>query len=144
MSKITLNDIQNPLYLHPSDGPNTGMELWKRSMEIALASKRKLGFVTGVIARDTEDKEKQEQWDTCNSLIIRWILNNASDSIKKSIMFVSSAREMWKQLEQMFSDVNGSRKYRINKELYELKQKGMSINEFYTTMKSMWEELAYM
>ncbi|KAL2941620.1 hypothetical protein RDABS01_029970 [Bienertia sinuspersici] len=80
MSKITLNDIQNPLYLHPSDGPSTiaieklqgaaDYRSWKRSMEIALASKRKLGFVTGLVVRDPEDKEKQDQWNTCNSMII--------------------------------------------------------------------------
>ncbi|KAL2943034.1 Retrovirus-related Pol polyprotein from transposon RE1 [Bienertia sinuspersici] len=154
MSKITLNDIQNPLYLHPSDGPSTisveklqgaaDYRAWKRSMEIALASKRKLGFVTGTIARDAEDKEKQEQWDTCNCMIIAWILFNVSDSIKKSIVYVDSARAIWKQLEQRYSVVNGSRKYRLNKEIYELKQKESSINEYYTTMKILWEELESM
>ncbi|KAL2927830.1 putative transport protein MmpL10 [Bienertia sinuspersici] len=108
MSKITLNDIQNPLYLHPSDGPSTisveklqgaaDYRAWKRSMEIVLASKRKLGFVTRTIKRDAEDKEKQDQWDTWNCMIISWILFNR------------------------FSVVNGSRKYRLNKEIYEYKQ----------------------
>ncbi|KAL2926847.1 Uncharacterized protein RDABS01_000253 [Bienertia sinuspersici] len=65
MSKITLNDIQNPLYLHPSGEPSTivveklqgasDYRAWKRSMEVALASKRKMGFVTGLIVRDPED-----------------------------------------------------------------------------------------
>ncbi|KAL2892570.1 Cytosolic phospholipase A2 gamma [Bienertia sinuspersici] len=130
MSKITLSDIQHPLYLHPSDGPTTVVveklkgsadyRAWKRSMEISLASKRKLGFVTGVIERDAEDREKQEQWDTCNDMIIAWILNN---------------------LEERFSIVNGSRKYKLNTQLYECKQSGMTINEYYTTMKIIWEEL---
>ncbi|KAL2934853.1 Retrovirus-related Pol polyprotein from transposon RE1, partial [Bienertia sinuspersici] len=154
MSKITLNDIQNPLYLHPSDRPSTivveklqgaaDYRAWKRSMEIALASKRKLGFVTGLIARDPEDKEKQEQWDTCNHMIIAWLLFNVSESIKRSVMFCDSARSIWKQLEQSFSVVNGSRKYRLNKELYEFKQKESSVSEYYTGIKILWEELESM
>lgn len=61
----------SPLYLHPSsDGTNSilvekleGIANYrplKRSMEIFLASKRKLGFVTGLIKMDESDKVKQD------------------------------------------------------------------------------------
>lgn len=80
-----LSDIQNPLYLHLSDGQNyvlveklTGpgnYREWRRSMEIILASKRKLGFVTRVLKREAEDVVKAEQWDTCNSMVIAWMFN---------------------------------------------------------------------
>lgn len=78
--KVSLSSIQHPLYLHPSDGPHTvsvekhtgvaNYRSWRRSMEIALASKRKLGFVTGTMKRDATEKEKQDQWDTFNSMLI--------------------------------------------------------------------------
>lgn len=44
-------------------------------MEIILASKRKLGFVTRVLKREAEDVVKAEQWDTCNSMVIAWMFN---------------------------------------------------------------------
>ncbi|KAL2925924.1 Pumilio-like protein 3 [Bienertia sinuspersici] len=113
-------------------------------MEISLASKRKLGFVIGMIERDVGDKEKQEQWDTYNNMLISWVLNNVCDSIKQSIMFISSARKIWVQLKQRFSVVNGSKKYEMNKQLYELKQNGVNINEYYTNMKIIWKELENM
>ncbi|KAL2897005.1 Carbamoyl-phosphate synthase large chain [Bienertia sinuspersici] len=56
-------------------------------------------------------------------------------------MFIPTTRKIWMQLEQRFSVVNGSRKYRLNKQLYELKQNGVNINEYYTTMKIIWEEV---
>ncbi|KAL2926753.1 Adipocyte plasma membrane-associated protein [Bienertia sinuspersici] len=65
----TTIDITNPLYLHPNEGPLlilenlkgiTNYRSWKRSVEIALAGKRKLGFVTGLVTRDPTDKKKQE------------------------------------------------------------------------------------
>ncbi|KAL2939885.1 ABC transporter C family member 7 [Bienertia sinuspersici] len=78
MTKNSVPDIQSPLYLHPSDGQNsiaieklTGSvnhREWRRSMEIALASKRKLGFVTGLTVKDSSDEQKADQWETCNSM----------------------------------------------------------------------------
>lgn len=147
-----LADIQNPLYLHPSDGPATvsGIEKlagssnyreWKRSMEIILTSKRKLGFVNGTLVRDPADEVKGEQWDTCNSMVSSWILTSVSENIKKSILFVTLAKDMWKQLETRFAQTSGSRKYRLNREVYELKQHGKSISEYFTAMSSLWEEI---
>ncbi|CAO2821170.1 unnamed protein product [Amaranthus hypochondriacus] len=78
---MTTIDSSSPLYLHPSDGSHsivveklTGAEnyrAWKRSFEISLASKRKLGFVNGTTIKDPSDLTKQEAWDTCK-VAIAW------------------------------------------------------------------------
>lgn len=47
-------------------------------------------------------------------------------------------------LEKRFSITNGSRKYKLNKELYKIKQNHMPVNEYYTAMKSLWEEVESM
>ncbi|KAL2928518.1 Antiviral helicase SKI2 [Bienertia sinuspersici] len=151
MSTQSTIDVSSSLYLHPLDGCNTvvveklegcsNYRPWKRSMEIALASKRKLGFVTGVVVRDKTDGVKQEAWDTCNNMVISWILGNVSDPIKKSVMFMNAARDIWKNLEQRFQVNNGAKKYQVSKLIYETKQNGKSVNEYYTEMKILWEEL---
>ncbi|VFQ62855.1 unnamed protein product [Cuscuta campestris] len=140
---------QNPLYLHGSDGPNTvsvekltgvsNYRRWRRSMEIALSSKRKLGFVKGSVVKEQADTAKAELWDTCNDTVIGWIMGSVSDSIKQTIMYM--LREIWMYLESRYSVSNGSLKYKLNRELYSFKQGGATINDYYTAMRGMWEEL---
>ena len=50
-------------------------------MEIALATKRKLLFDQGTIARPVDDRIKGDQWDAYNVLVIAWIVNSMFDSI---------------------------------------------------------------
>ena len=152
--RITFQDMLNPLFLHPSDGANTvqvdklqgsaDYRAWSRQMEISLSSKRKLGFVKGTVTRSTDDETKAELWDACSNMVIAWITQNVSPSIKKSVMYMTSSREIWVNLEKRFSLTNGSRKYRLNRELYEIKQNSMPINEHYTAMRAIWEELDVM
>lgn len=110
-------------------------------MEIALSSKRKLGFVNGTVVRDEDDRTKGDLWDTCNDTIIGWIMGSVSEPIKQTIMYMMTVREIWVYLEERFSVSNGSLKYKLNKELYEIKQASSSISEYYTSLKSVWEEL---
>ena len=80
-TQINYADLQNPLFVHPSDGPSSlGIEekltgagnyrSWRRNLVIALSTKRKLGFVHGTIAKPVDDPIKQEQWETYNNLVI--------------------------------------------------------------------------
>ncbi|KAL8144971.1 hypothetical protein AgCh_003257 [Apium graveolens] len=110
-------------------------------MEINLSSKRKLGFITGIVPMPTEDPNKLEMWETCNNMIIAWLTNNVSTTIKQSIMYMTSASEIWANLEMRFALTNGSRKYKLNKDLYELKHGTLSVTEFYISLKSVWAEL---
>ncbi|GJW17122.1 cysteine-rich receptor-like protein kinase 8 [Tanacetum coccineum] len=68
-------------------------------------------------------------------------MGSVHESIARSIMFIGTTFEIWQQLERRFSVSNGSRKYRLNKDTYEVTQSGSSIGEYYTKMKCVWEEL---
>lgn len=145
-------DLHNPLFLHPSDGRGSmpvteklqgsgNYRPWRRSVEINLATKRKLGFLNGSIQRSTEDPAKADQWDACNSMVIAWLMNSVSDTIARSVLYVETAHAIWTQLERRFALSNGSRKYKLNREIYILKKSEMSINDYFTKMQMIWEEL---
>lgn len=74
-------------------------------------------------------------------MVIAWLTHNLSPTIKKSVMFMKSAKDIWDNLERRFSLTNGSRKYKLSKELYETKQQSLTVNEYYTAMKTLWEKL---
>ncbi|GKC48295.1 hypothetical protein Tco_1066017 [Tanacetum coccineum] len=74
-------------------------------------------------------------------MAISWIMGSVSDFIARSIMFIGTASEIWQQLERRFSLSDDSRKYKLNKDTYEITQSGCSVGEYYTKMKCVWEEL---
>jgi len=59
-------------------------------MEIHLSTKRKLVFVQGTLARPIDDPVKGDRWDSCNNLVISWIMNSVCDSISRSILYGES------------------------------------------------------
>ncbi|KAL2926889.1 Endo-1 3(4)-beta-glucanase 2, partial [Bienertia sinuspersici] len=63
-----------------------------------------------------------------------------SEQIKKSILYLTTPREIWAHLEALFNVTNGARKYKLNKEAYETEQGENTINEYYIVMKGLWEK----
>lgn len=98
-------EVPSPLYLHPLDANNflfveklqgtINYKSWKRSIEIVLASKTKPSFITGAMKKDPANSVKVEACETCNSMIISWILSSMTDPIKRSLMFVNNAHKIW-------------------------------------------------
>jgi len=82
-----LLDVNNPshvVFLHPSDNPNNVLvsELlngnnyghWKKSMEMALISNNKLGFVLGTCPKPDSNSPLAplaDKWDRCDKIVIR-------------------------------------------------------------------------
>jgi len=103
-------EILNPshdLFLHPSDNPNNilvnellnrrNYATWKKSMEIALIAKNKLGFVLGTTA-PPEAEPLQNQWNRCDKMAISWTLHAVKKRISDNILFSKSSKQIWLDL----------------------------------------------
>jgi len=96
------------LFLHPSDHPNYALSSeplggpnygqWKRSYEVALVSKHKLGFVTGSCTKP-DTGPLVSQWEICNAMVISWLLHSIKKDIATSVLFCSTAKQIWEELE---------------------------------------------
>ncbi|KAL8095199.1 hypothetical protein AgCh_036596 [Apium graveolens] len=109
-NRITYQDMMNPLFLHPSDNASSitvdklqgssDYRAWKRSTEINLSSKRKLGFLTGIIYVPTDDPLKTEMWEILESTnwTKRFMKPSKTPCQLKSI---TSLKTIWEELDAL-------------------------------------------
>ncbi|KAI5332290.1 hypothetical protein L3X38_022419 [Prunus dulcis] len=148
------NDASDPFFIHHSDHP--GMVLvskilngnnyatWCRSMRISLSAKNKLGFVNGTIKAPSEktNPETFEVWQRCNDMVLSWLLNSIEPDIAESVLYSSTAQEIWEDLKERFSQLNAPRIFEIQRTIASLSQEQMSVAVYYTKIKSLWDELS--
>ena len=57
-------------------------------------------------------------------------------------MFLTSSQEIWKDLEERFSQTSGPQLYTLQQSLTDLKQgQKTSITEFFTQIKAIWDQI---
>ncbi|KAJ9555731.1 hypothetical protein OSB04_010345 [Centaurea solstitialis] len=149
----TASSDTDPFFLHHSD--NTGLVLvsqplnsenyssWSRSMITALSVKNKIGFIDGSLVRpDGTNQQKLNAWIRNNHIVISWILNTLSKEISPSVMYRDTAKEMWEELKERFSQGSSPRIYEIRREIISLAQDQDSVSVYFTKLKGLSEELA--
>ncbi|XP_050211793.1 uncharacterized protein LOC126661952 [Mercurialis annua] len=80
-------------------------------------------------------------WERSNNLVMSWIQNSVSLPISKSIEWIDLAFEAWLDLESRFSQGDVYRVLDIQEELSGFKQNTLTVVEYYTHLKEMWDEL---
>nr|KYP74100.1 Retrovirus-related Pol polyprotein from transposon TNT 1-94 [Cajanus cajan] len=151
-AKDPSQDVSNPLFLHHSDGPGlvlTSQPLdhknyttWSRAMQVALFVKNKLAFIDGTLPKPASTDSTFVAWNHANNVVISWLYNSVSKDIITSILFASTAQEIWHDLKTRFSKKNGSRIFQLRRQLMSLHQGMDDISTYYTKLKSIWEELS--
>ncbi|KAL4576370.1 hypothetical protein LXL04_012463 [Taraxacum kok-saghyz] len=102
----------DPLYLHPSDHP-------------------------GIITQPAHDHSTFESWQRCNDMI----LNVLSNDIAESVLYSTSAKEIWKDLDDRFGQSNGAKLYHLQKSISDLSQGSDDLATYFTKLKKLWDEL---
>ncbi|KAK0607454.1 hypothetical protein LWI29_015338 [Acer saccharum] len=148
------SNISNPYFTHHSDHPGLTLiskplngdnySTWKRAMTLALNSKNKLGFVNGSInaPSKTTDPESYAAWSRCNDMVHSWIINTLSPEISDSVIYYSTANEVWEDLRERFSQSNAPRIFEIQRDIAYLRQEQLSVSAYYTKLKGLWDELS--
>ncbi|XP_040998951.1 uncharacterized protein LOC121244808 [Juglans microcarpa x Juglans regia] len=145
------SDSSSPYYLHHGDSPGSilvtqvlignNYHTWRRSMLMALTAKNKVGFVDGSIAKPVGTSSLFHSWTRCNNMILSWLLNSLAKEIAASVIYVESAKEVWSDLQERFSQGNGPRIFQLQKSIASLMQNDLSVSAYFTQMKGLWDEL---
>lgn len=71
---------------------------------------RKWGFVEGTINKQDDDKSIDlEDWWTVQSMIVSWIMNTIEPTMRSTVTYYDTAKELWDDLMERFSTMNGAR-----------------------------------
>jgi len=104
------------------------------------------GYVSGtyVVPKNTEegDTASIDAWEANNTKIITWINNSVEHSIGTQLAKYETAKEVWDHLQRLFTQSNFSKQYQLKNDILALHQKNMSIQEFYSAMTDLGEQLA--
>ncbi|XP_071713580.1 uncharacterized protein [Rutidosis leptorrhynchoides] len=74
-------------------------------------------------------------------MVISWILNTISDQISNSLSFVNTAKELWSELQEHYSQLDGHRIYQLTNDIAQLKQSNCTVEIYYHKLKGYWDEV---
>ncbi|XP_039127005.1 uncharacterized protein LOC120263182 [Dioscorea cayenensis subsp. rotundata] len=120
---------------------------WSYVMRNLLKGKLIWGYVSGTFAKPTNVGDENyadhiDIWDACNSKNIIWINNFALQSIGIQLAKYETTKEVWDHLERLYTQSNFPKQYQLAIDIHALQQNNMSIQEFYSTMSNLWDQLA--
>ncbi|XP_057535481.1 uncharacterized protein LOC130813654 [Amaranthus tricolor] len=149
-SDPTMNP-SSPYFLHHTDTrlklvstifSGVGFKSWKRAISIGLSGKNKMGFMDGTIKRLTTSSAYGRAWDKVNNVVLGWLLNAVDERIYQSVLWFKTTKEVWDNLEQRFGQSSSAQLVTVYEAINKAAQTpNMSIEEFFTKMKSLWDEV---
>ncbi|XP_019450716.1 PREDICTED: uncharacterized protein LOC109352984 [Lupinus angustifolius] len=74
-------------------------------------------------------------------MVLSWIQHSVEESIVKSILWIDSAAEVWKDLHDRFSHGDIFRIVALQKDFYHLEQGNLNISDYFTKLKTLWDEI---
>ncbi|XP_023918537.1 uncharacterized protein LOC112030087 [Quercus suber] len=140
------SNAPNPYFLSSNENPGNilvtqpllGMRnyhSWSRAMVLALTAKKKIGFMNGKILIPEVDSPLYEDWQSCNTMVLSWLINSMHIDVSSSIMYCETAKETWLELKNLFSQGNRPKIYNFQREISHISQNQMIVTKYYTKFK---------
>ena len=74
-------------------------------------------------------------------MVISWMINSMHVDVSSSIIYCQTTREMWLELQRLFSQSSGPKIYNLQKKISNISQNQMTVTEYFTRFKKLWDQL---
>ncbi|XP_019150389.1 PREDICTED: uncharacterized protein LOC109147211 [Ipomoea nil] len=147
-----VEDMENPYFISASDNPSATLvspplagssnyASWCISMRIALEVKNKWCLIDGSLPAPSRENNRYGAWRRCNLMVCSWIFRSVHASIAQSIMHIENAVDVWEDLRKRFAQCDAQRISALQIEIYEAKQGNLSVGDYYTKCRTLWEQM---
>lgn len=107
----------------------------------ALSAKDKSSFVDGSISRLSQKDVDFGDWRRCDDMMASWIENAIIPELAGDAIYAEIARDLWLDLEERFSQLNGPRIFELQQKIISVSQGQDSVTIYYSKLKGLWDEL---
>ena len=114
---------------------------WPRAMIIALTAKNKIEFINDFISKLEANSPPFKAWTHANTMVLSWIYNFVNKTIKSSVMYNETARQVWLDLKHRFAQGNASRIYSLQKAISHISHNHLLVSDYFTNFKTLSDEL---
>ena len=115
---------------------------WSQSVRMYIRGRGKIGYLTGQKAAPATEDPMYATWDAENSMVMTWLVNSMNEEICPNYMCYSTAKELWDNVNQMYSDLgNQSQVYELTLKLGEIRQGEESVTKYFNSLKLLWQDL---
>ncbi|XP_074301707.1 uncharacterized protein LOC141633129 [Silene latifolia] len=146
-----LNPFEDPLFLANSDhaGLNFANTLfngrnychWSKSMMLAMSTKHKEGFLTGMTAIPAITSSRYSLWWRCDSTVRCWLVNSMEPEFREGFMTCKTAKQLWTEVFERYGQMNGPLLFQLKKDLRNVVQDKSSVAEYFNKLKRYWDEI---
>ena len=78
---------------------------WAPSVKLMIDGRGCLDHLTGKIKKPADDDPSLKTWRSENSLVIAWLVNLMEPAIRKTCLFLPTAKAIWESVRDTYSDV---------------------------------------
>jgi len=137
-STVSSGDLQNIQASYRLNGKN--YLKWAQLVRTFLKGKGKIRHLLGT--GPSKEDPTFDAWDEHDAMVMSWLWNSMLTEISDSIMFLSTAKEIWDAVKETYSKVHdAARIYEIKTKLSAAKHGARPVTEYSNFLQGLWQEM---
>ena len=116
---------------------------WSHVVRHTLMGRSKIKYVDGKTnAPSPSDEAVSQIWMAEDAVVAGWLINSMVPSLRRCFMYMMTSKEIWEGVKAAFgARGNATRIFDIKTKVWDLKQKDLTLGDYYIAKTTLWSEL---